>query len=51
VEQLIVWSGGRRKLLKDEHFGPWVDRVGPIRVAPVAAEPFFYLALRRGAEG
>jgi len=44
MEQLIVWSGGRRKLLKDEHFGPWADRVGPIRVSPVAAGPFPYLA-------
>lgn len=44
MEQLIVWSGGRRKLLKDEHFGPWADCVGPIRVPPASAEPFFYLA-------
>ena len=39
-----IWTGGRRKLGKDPVFGPWVKRVGTIRV-PVATEPpFYYLA-------
>lgn len=39
-----IWTGGRRKLSKDAAFGPWVERVGTIRL-PVATEPpFYYLA-------
>lgn len=39
-----IWTGGRRKLLKDPTFGPWAREVGPVRV-PISEEPpFFYLA-------
>ena len=44
MELVTLWSGGRRKLLRDPEFGPWVDRVGPIRVPVAAEDPFFYLA-------
>jgi DNA-3-methyladenine glycosylase II len=44
VELKTVWTGGRRKLGRDPVFGPWVRRIGTIRL-PVSAEaPFFYLA-------
>jgi len=39
-----VWTGGRRKLGKDEHFGPWVRVIGTIRLEKPTEEPFFYLA-------
>jgi len=44
VEQVTLWTGGRRKLGKDPYFGPWVARVGPIRVPESRDEPFVYLA-------
>jgi DNA-3-methyladenine glycosylase II len=39
-----VWTGGRRKLGKDPMFGPWVKRVGTIRMPVAAEQPFYYLA-------
>lgn len=43
MDQVTLWSGGRRKLHADPHFGPWVRRVGPIRVPPSTDAPFVYL--------
>ena len=39
-----IWTGGRRKLGKDPVFGPWVKRVGTIRVPVTTEEPFYHLA-------
>jgi DNA-3-methyladenine glycosylase II len=39
-----IWTGGRRKLGQDPVFGPWVRRIGAIRVPTFGEEPFFYLA-------
>jgi len=39
-----IWTGGRRKLGKDPVFGPWVKRVGTIRVPVSNEQPFYYLA-------
>jgi DNA-3-methyladenine glycosylase II len=44
MELVTVWTGGRRKLGRDSHFGPWVRRVGSIRVPQHGEEPFYYLA-------
>jgi DNA-3-methyladenine glycosylase II len=44
MEDVTVWTGGRRKLLKDPGFGPWVAHIGPIRVPASDDEPFVYLA-------
>ncbi len=38
-----VWTGGRRKLGRDPHFGPWVRRIGTIRLPVLRVEPFAYL--------
>lgn len=44
VEHRTIWTGGRRKLLKDPVFAPVARAAGPIRV-PVSTEvPFVYLA-------
>ena len=42
--EVTVWAGAGRKLRKDPHFGPWVRRIGPIRVPTYGEEPFYYLA-------
>ena len=39
-----IWTGGSRKLNDDPVFGPWVRKVGAIRVPMTSSEPFFYLA-------
>lgn len=39
-----VWTGGRRRLGRDPAFGPWVKRVGSIRLPVSTEDPFFYLA-------
>jgi DNA-3-methyladenine glycosylase II len=39
-----IWTGGRRKLGQDPVFGPWVKRVGTIRVPVSNEQPFYYLA-------
>jgi DNA-3-methyladenine glycosylase II len=44
VDTVTVWSGGSRKLRKDQDFGPWASLAGPIRLAKHTEEPFFYLA-------
>jgi len=41
---ITQWSGGRRKLGKDPVFGPWVKKIGTIRLHEMTDEPFFYLA-------
>jgi 3-methyladenine DNA glycosylase/8-oxoguanine DNA glycosylase len=41
---LTIWTGGRRKLGRDAAFGPWVKRVGTIRVPVSNEQPFYYLA-------
>ncbi len=38
-----IWSGGRRRLGRDPVFGPWVRKIGPIRVPSFGDDPFFYL--------
>jgi len=38
-----IWTGGSRKLGGDSVFGPWVRKLGPIRVPATSSEPFFYL--------
>jgi 3-methyladenine DNA glycosylase/8-oxoguanine DNA glycosylase len=43
-ELRAVWTGGRRSLSKDAAFGPWVRRIGTIRVPANSHEPFYYLA-------
>lgn len=44
MEQVTLWTGGKRKLRKDPDFGPWVAQVGVIRVPESREEPFVYLA-------
>jgi DNA-3-methyladenine glycosylase II len=44
VELKTVWTGGRRKLGRDPSFGPWVRRIGTIRLPLSTESPFFYLA-------
>jgi DNA-3-methyladenine glycosylase II len=39
----IVWAPGRRKLGKDHAFGPWVKRIGTIRLPVSQMTPFCYL--------
>jgi len=39
-----IWTGGSRKLNDDPVLGPWVRKVGAIRVPMTSSEPFFYLA-------
>jgi DNA-3-methyladenine glycosylase II len=39
-----IWTGGRRRLLRDPAFGPWARHIGPIRVPVSREDPFFYLA-------
>jgi len=39
-----IWTGGRRKLGQDPFFGPWVERIGSIRVPTFTEEPFYYLS-------
>jgi DNA-3-methyladenine glycosylase II len=43
-ELQTIWTGGRRKLGQDPVFGPWVKRVGTIRVPVSNEQPFYYLA-------
>jgi DNA-3-methyladenine glycosylase II len=44
MERVRLWTGGRRELLEDSRFGPWVGRIGPIEVPSSKEEPFVYLA-------
>ena len=45
IPKLVTsWSGGRRKLGKDPVFGPWVKKIGTIRLNEMTDEPFVYLA-------
>ncbi len=39
-----AWTGGRRALARDPVFGPWVERVGTIRLPVWTLDPFAYLA-------
>jgi len=43
-ERVTVWTGGRRKLGRDAVLGPWVRKVGTIRVPAMDDDPFPYLA-------
>jgi len=43
-EWRTVWTGGRRKLGKDPILGPWVQKIGTIRVPVMGEDPFFYLS-------
>jgi len=44
MELKTIWTGGRRRLGKDPHFGPWVQQVGTIRLPVWPDDPFVYLA-------
>jgi len=39
-----IWTGGRRKLGRDPVMGPWVRKIGSVKVLEMTEEPFFYLA-------
>lgn len=39
-----TWPGGRRLLGRDPAFGPWVQRIGTIRLPIRSESPFYYLA-------
>jgi DNA-3-methyladenine glycosylase II len=39
-----IWTGGRRKLGQDPVFGPWVRRIGSIRMPRLSEGAFYYLA-------
>ena len=41
---ITAWTGGRRKLGRDPVFGPWVRKIGTIRLVEPDEEPFFHLA-------
>ncbi len=41
---MAAWTGGRRKLGRDPVMGPWVKRIGTIRLPRTTEDPFFYLA-------
>ena len=43
---VTAWTGGRRKLGRDEVLGPWVKKIGTIKLVDMSdgGEPFFYLA-------
>ncbi|MGB1778205.1 MAG: DNA-3-methyladenine glycosylase family protein [Longimicrobiales bacterium] len=43
-EWATIWTGGRRKLGRDAVLGPWVRKVGTIRVPVRREDPFPYLA-------
>ena len=34
------WTGGRRKLGRDPVLGPWVKKIGTIRLPEMTEEPF-----------
>jgi DNA-3-methyladenine glycosylase II len=43
--QLVTsWTGGRRRLGKDPVLGPWVRKIGTIRLHDMTDEPFVYLS-------
>jgi len=42
-EFIRIWHGGYRKLRNDLAFGPWVRRIGSIRMPVLDAAPFSYL--------
>ena len=41
---VTAWSAGRRKLGRDPVFGPWVTKIGTIRLQEATEQPFYYLA-------
>jgi 3-methyladenine DNA glycosylase/8-oxoguanine DNA glycosylase len=43
---VTAWTGGRRKLGRDPVLGPWVKKIGTIRLVDMSegGEPFVYLA-------
>jgi len=43
-ELRAAWSGGRRRLAGDPVYGPWVRRIGPIRIPVWRDDNFYYLA-------
>ena len=43
-EWTTIWTGGRRQLGRDPVLGPWVKKVGTIRVPVMDDDPFPYLA-------
>lgn len=43
-EPVEVWREGHRLLTADSVFGPWVERIGPVRFPESSEDPFYYLA-------
>ena len=43
-ESTTVWLGGRRALGRDDVLGPWVKKIGTIRLPIGADDPFSHLA-------
>jgi 3-methyladenine DNA glycosylase/8-oxoguanine DNA glycosylase len=43
-ELRVTWTRGRRRLAEHAEFGPWVKRIGTIRLPVWRQEPFYYLA-------
>lgn len=41
---VTAWTGGRRKLGRDPVMGPWVRKIGTIKLPEMSDEPFYYLA-------
>lgn len=39
-----AWREGHRLLAADSVFGPWVQRIGPVRLPESTEGPFYYLA-------
>lgn len=43
-KRIAAWTGGRRALGRDPVFGPWVKRIGTIRLPEATEDPFYYLS-------
>lgn len=43
-ETVEAWREGYRLLAADPAFGPWVQRIGPVRLPESTEGPFYYLA-------
>ena len=43
-KRIAVWTGGRRALARDPAFGPWVRRIGTIRVPEAVDDLFSHLS-------
>lgn len=41
--EIVVWEEGTEALARHGIFGPWVEAIGPVRIARSAEGPFYYL--------